>query len=421
MKKIWIVTEREFLMAVSQRGYILTLLAIPLLMVTAGLMMKLAVSRIDLSQGSETIGVIDRAGVVDFNLVETTLAKTSVPDSLLRPQKLSLKHYQQSEAALDDLRRSKLAGLYIVAADYLLSGQVEVYTLSNRLRDKPGLSVLQNLLRASLLAKHLPTEWRDDEAVNKTVDRVLAEVEPKRLAVNDQGTAAAIGGSGVLAELVPIGIVALLAMSVFLSASYLLRSTAEEKENRVIEVMLSSVEPEQLLWGKIFGLGGAALLQLAVYLALIGFAALYLLAFANITLAKLALMFVYCLLGYLLYAGFLTATGMMGGNLRESMQLAGKWSFVAISPMLLMSLLMRAPNGMLAQAMSYFPLTAPVTMILRLSMTKVLPIQIGVSLAVLIVGAYLSVRGAAKIFRLASLMYGKRLALPEVLRWLREA
>ena len=76
MKKIWIVTEREFLMAVSQRGYLLTLVAIPLLMVTAGLIMKLAVSRLALSEGNGTLGVVDRAGVIDFTLVETALAKT---------------------------------------------------------------------------------------------------------------------------------------------------------------------------------------------------------------------------------------------------------------------------------------------------------------------------------------------------------
>jgi ABC-2 type transport system permease protein len=195
----------------------------------------------------------------------------------------------------------------------------------------------------------------------------------------------------------------------------------EEKENRAIEIMLSSVKPRELLWGKILGLGGAALLQSSTFIALRGVMILYSGEPLTVNAGVLGLSMVYCLLGYLLYAGVLAGIGILSGNVHRNSQLITPLMMIVAIPVMLEFMLIDAPNGALARTLSYIPLTAPLTMVYRLALTNVPVIDIVISLTLIIGCAYLTVRGAAKIFRVAALMYGKRITGPEVIRWLRDA
>jgi ABC-2 type transport system permease protein len=325
------------------------------------------------------------------------------------------------DGGLQDLRSDKLAGLYVVAAEYLETGQVEVYVMESSLEDTPGITVVQNLLRLSVLKKHVPADVREDQKLVGTINRLLTRVEPKRLTISDKGTVVPIG-SALGAELAPLAVALLFVFSILISSGYLLQSTAEEKGNRVIEIVLSSVKPGELLWGKILGLGVAALMQLAVYVLVVVVIASYFFPMITVTVERVGWCVAYSVLGYLLFAGLLTATGVMGGNLRESLQLAGKWTMIAMSPVYFWSIILRAPNGTISRVLSFIPVTSPVTMILRLT-TTASPVPLAdvvISLAVLAVSAYLAVRAAAKVFRIGSLMYGKRIRLAELVRWVRE-
>jgi ABC-2 type transport system permease protein len=115
------------------------------------------------------------------------------------------------------------------------------------------------------------------------------------------------------------------------------------------------------------------------------------------------------------------AIGVLAGNLYSSSQLSTPLALVTAAPVFFIVNLMSAPNGVIARVLSFIPLTSPLTMMFRLTMANVPVIDIVVSLVILAVSAYLSVHSAAKIFRAASLMYGKRIRLAEVVRWLRAA
>jgi ABC-2 type transport system permease protein len=219
----------------------------------------------------------------------------------------------------------------------------------------------------------------------------------------------------------PFGMFLLMTMAIFFSSGYLLQGIAEEKQNRVIEVLLSSVKPTHLLAGKILGLGAAGLLQVALYIVLIFMPAMSLFVFMKINMGKLLLSVVYFILGYLLFACLLAATGVIGNTVQESSQLSAIWTMTSMIPMFLLAPLSTEPNGILARALSFFPITAPVTMMLRISAADVPALDVAISVIVLIVSIYLAVNGAAKVFRASSLMYGKRPSLPEIIRWLREA
>jgi ABC-2 type transport system permease protein len=182
---------------------------------------------------------------------------------------------------------------------------------------------------------------------------------------------------------------------------------------------LSSLDTDQLLVGKIMGLGAAGLLQVAVYLLLLVVPGMTLLAIFKVAVGKLLLSLVYFVIGYLLFACLMAGTGVLGRTAQESAQLSTIWTLTAASPMFFLGAIAASPNGPLARALSFFPLTSPVAMMLRLSNTDVPTIDIVGSIAIGVVSIYGALRGAAKVFRAASLMYGKRPTVPELIRWLR--
>jgi ABC-2 type transport system permease protein len=257
----------------------------------------------------------------------------------------------------------------------------------------------------------------------QTVKRVLAPGQVRQLKVSKEGHEKASGNSfKEVAEFFgPFSMFLLLTMSIFFSSGYLLQGIAEEKQNRVIEVILSSVRPTELLVGKIIGLGAAGLLQVLVYVGFLFFPAITIFALFHLSLLNLLLSVVYFLLGYLLFAGLMAGTGVLGNSPQESGQLSAFWTLTSVIPMFLMAPISESPNSWLARGLSFFPLTAPVTMLLRVSAAEVPVIDIVLSIAGLVLGIYLSIKGAAKIFRAAALMYGKRPSIREILRWLREA
>ena len=129
----------------------------------------------------------------------------------------------------------------------------------------------------------------------------------------------------------------------------------------------------------------------------------------------------YFILGYLLFAGLMAGTGILGNSPQESGQLSAFWTLLSMIPMFLVAPISEEPNAWLARGLSYFPLTAPVTMLMRITSAQVPWVDVGISVTVLIISIYFAVVAAAKLFRAAALMYGKRPSLGEIFRWLREA
>ena len=127
----------------------------------------------------------------------------------------------------------------------------------------------------------------------------------------------------------------------------------------------------------------------------------------------------YFVIGYLIFACLTICTGMIGRTPQESGQLAVIWVMTAAAPMFFLANIATEPNGAIARGLAFFPLTTPVTMMLRLAVGNVPIADIAISMVVGVAGIYLTYRAASKIFRAAALMYGKRPTAPEILRWLR--
>ena len=210
-------------------------------------------------------------------------------------------------------------------------------------------------------------------------------------------------------------------MSIFFSAGFLQQGTVEDRQNRVMEILLSSVTAEQLLVGKLLGLGAAGLLQVGLYVVLVIVPGTTVLSFINVPLGGVAISLLYFAFGYTLFACLMAGFGMIGRTQQETAQLSALWTLAAVSPMWFIMAITTAPNGLTARVLSFFPLTSPVTMIIRLSVGGVPWTDIAVSSVILVITIYFAIHGAARIFRAATLMYGKRPNLPELIRWLKAA
>jgi len=218
----------------------------------------------------------------------------------------------------------------------------------------------------------------------------------------------------------------LLALSIIISSTYLLQGLGEEKENRLIEILLSSVSARQLLTGKVLGIGAAGLVQVAVWVI----AAPLLLNLASSSIGGfistiqlpanfIALAVVYFILGYSLFAVISASVGAVSSGSREGQQLIGLFTLPLLIPLWFTSLMMFFPDNPAWVFFAIFPLSAPVEVIMRLGVSDIPAWQLVASIAVLVLSIIGILLLTIRIFRTYLLMYGKRPGIGEVLRSLR--
>lgn len=447
MSRVRVVIGREFLSTVRRRSYLIVTLGMPFFLGTyvalVGFLPAYFMSQAGRSQ--KPIGIVDLAGVIRLEearvigregseagkaarVIADRLAPASAQgrgvaallDEIDSP--VEFVPIASKEEALTRLREGTLQRVYLLPAGYLETGAIETYQADAQIF---GLGkakverVFARVLRRSLSAGRLPDEVRarldrpiDDEASSSFLVRPDGAVEP----LEDAARLARMAVPGVFALL--------LVMSLMTSASYLLQGVVEEKENRVIEIILSSVAPRDLLFGKLLGLGAAGLLQLFVWVSVASFAT-SLLAAAAMAILDWKL-FLFCFLffvgGFLMVGSLMTGTGALGTNARETQQYSAIWTLcLVLPPAITWMLILDEPNTWMARALGWFPLTGPITMMIRLGTGKVPAWDALVALVCLATGVYLAIRASAALFRLGLLMYGKRPTLSEIARQLRNA
>ena len=221
---------------------------------------------------------------------------------------------------------------------------------------------------------------------------------------------------------IPYIVMLLYYMLILMSAGFLVSSINKERENRILEIMLVTITPRELLTGKFIALG---LIGLLINILWVGTG--YALVVLSGTQFQLPTTFqftphmvlwgiVYFLLGYAIYASLLGAVGALVPNLRETSQATMVVILPMIIPLLFITLLIQYPNGLLSVALSLFPLTSPVTMMLRLSLTAVPIWQLVLSVLLLILTAVFILRVVAKFFHAQTMLAGQPLSLRNLMR-----
>jgi ABC-2 type transport system permease protein len=225
-----------------------------------------------------------------------------------------------------------------------------------------------------------------------------------------------------LQMLLPIVAGILFVMVINTSGGYLLQAVVEEKENRTIEIVITSVSPGQLMAGKIMGNLSVGLTQLLIWLLFPVLGFLVLRRFSPLVQGLyLDPEYVWLLLltlipAFILIAALMATIGATATEAREAQQIAGLFTLPVVAPFWFFVPLMTDPHGTLALALSLFPLTAPVSLPLRAAFTVVPLWQSALSISLLILSAAMALWLAGRAFRSGMLHYGKRLSWRELVR-----
>jgi len=423
------IARREFLTTVRRKAFVLTLVGTPayfafVMWISSAGELK---ERSQVLKELSSVGVVDSSGL--FRDAETEFrtelsnesngmfnrkAAALVPATVFSTKIRSFPDFTSGDSAL---RAREISQLVVVSSDYLESGRVRRYARTSSL-----FSSADRRAVASWLANGL-VRGRVDSTLAARVSRP-AEKEQLFTLGKDGQFELKDDRREMLDFMVPFMFAMLLGVSIVLGGQYLLQGVAEEKESRILESLLCTVSPEELMAGKLFGLGAAGLLVVGIWAAVGALAVgpILLLAGVKLPAGLLAIALCYFLLGYLFYGSIMTGIGAMAGTMREAQQFSVWFTFLNFAPFIMITFLLGRPNAPLAVALSLFPPTAPGAMLLRLTApSSVVPAwQVGASLALLAAAGWVTLMASARVFRIGLLLYGKSPNLPEILRWARQ-
>jgi ABC-2 type transport system permease protein len=332
---------------------------------------------------------------------------------------LAVERYLDLAAAEEALKARRVRGVIVIPKDYLATGRIDLYEDAREgeltSAPHPGAGLRTLLVDGLLLGQHV------DPAVLARAKQPIAS--ERRFRLGQDGTFRERDELAELGKLaVPVAMMVFLLLAIFTSAGYLMQGVAEEKENRVLEVILSSVTARELLTGKLLGLGAAGLVQLAIWSGGVLAPAARLFPFVQVQPGIVAIAVAQFVLGYLLFGSLVLGFGSLGGNYRESQQWSAAFSIVggAIPPLFL-PIILDDPGGTFARVLSVVPPTAPICMTVRAALGPVPWPDLALSFVATAAAAAIAVRVAARVYRAGTLMTGKKPSLAEVWRVLRTA
>ena len=405
MNKSLIVARHELTTMLSRTSFrvMTALVPVSILLMFIGIAVFVAVTGDDPDEAPETrtAGYVDTAGVITG--YERLGGTTFTP-------------YVNEIDARAAVAAGDVDVAYVILPNYLTTGSVrEIARSADGLNvdSGSGRSAFRDFLRANLVGGMVD----DNRAGRVIMPAVFMTIE-----VDEEGDA-------VADDFDPSSLIFFLAMafavifSILTITGYLLQGLNEEKENRVMEILLSTVSPDQLMLGKLLGLGGAGIIQMGVWVG--SFVGLLLGVtqivddFPNFALPPIPLVLVavaYFLLGYAFFAALMAALGAVTTSQRESQQLTVIVIMPAITPFWFAFAVIENADGLLAQVMTYIPFTAPTMSLARLALDAMGPAEIASSLFVLAVSVFVAVKLAQRLFRSYLLVYGHRPPLKQLVR-----
>ena len=411
MRNVLIIARHEYLVNVRRVGFIIMTALVPLFGALALLIAAFFGGQASAFLEDQFAPEPRQIGVVDHFGAFTPLLPAYQDRYYL---------LNDDEAGRAAVKAGEVSTVLVIPEDYVESGQVLIIVKGSSF----SAAVLDD---SESVRRFFVDHLLRDNADHALRQRLIDPVKP--VLVNLEGEGQPPGGpvDAVLNIMVPFSLGMLLVITIFVSSGYLLQGVAEEKTSRVIEIVLSSVTARELLTGKVLGLGALGLTQVIVWLVSafgLSGGAVSLLGVVIPLLNRpevFLLGLIYYLAGYLVYAVLMGAVGSLGTTMHESQQLAGIFSMIAAIPMMLSGFMFANPNMTLARVLSWFPLTAPTMMMLRLPMAEVPTVDIVGSIVMIIIAIPAVLWAGAKVFRMGLLMYGKRPTVAQIIQALREA
>ena len=410
MHNVWLIAKREYLERVRTKAFMISTILIPLLM-GGGIIVSVMLST--KSKSTSHIAIVSR----DL-LLATDLQKelASGKDSKMTVDVISPPVAETRRVLDGELAAKALDGyLWITPANRNNDRPTFAYTPRST-GDIATKGNITGALRTVLMREQLTHQGM----VSADVDALM---QPVRVDTTQAGknadTTTAFLGAYVLFFLMYF-VIMLYGMNVA-------RSIIEEKTSRIFEVLLATIRPEEMMAGKVIGVGSVGLTQVGIWLA----AAIVLTstslvsslaggtAHISLSAAQIGFFIVYFLLGFLLYSSIAAALGAMTNSEQELQQLNMFLVMPLAVCMFSLGAVITNPSGPLSTVLSLVPFCTPLVMYLRISLAMPPVWQIALSIVLMIVTIYAILWVASRIYRVGILMYGKKPNLPEIMRWLK--
>lgn len=394
MKKFWLIFANEYKRRVFKKSFLFGILSMPLF---AGLIVLIGFVSVWL--GSNKLPV----GYVDANHVLTNPQQVPPEPKKTFPRVQVIK-YEDEDSAKSAFLNGTIQCYFVLSDNYLSSGEV-------------------TMVRNSNTGSNARSDFGDFLAYNlvsgKPESVVMRLTEGNNLIIRSLDGTREMAEDNWMSVVMPILAGTLFIVAVNISGNYLLQAVVEEKENRTMEILVTSVSPTQLMAGKVVGNMLVGLTQLAVWIIFVIIALQIAPSFFPIGQAPkletsyLLLMAATLFPAFVMISAAMGAVGATASESREAQQIASWFTLPVTAPLWFVSSIMMNPNGPIAVGLSLFPLTAPMALPLRAVFTPVPAWQIALTISLITILALFSLWLSGRIFRLGMLRYGKRIKLRE--------
>jgi ABC-2 type transport system permease protein len=420
MKNTWIVAAREFSHRVRTRGFLLASIGVPIIIILVWAGSGLFNLGAEGSPGEDSlaspaasstipegrIGYVDPAGLIG-----------SIPPEL--PGDL-FKAFPDAAAASQALESGEIEAYYLIPPDFAVNGEVQRVSAELPSNLPPEAPYLNSLLLSGLFPEASQEELsrlRNPLGFPRHEFVAVGAAEPESTPGPEPGEEPGMVGVSMVPMLVTIIII----IPLFTSGGYLIQSVTQEKSNRVMEILLVSLRPWQLLTGKLLGLGALTLVQYVIWIAMAGLALSLtsqdpaaMLAGINLQLQDLVYILLFAMGGYAIYSAFMAGIGALA----PSMEGGRSWVMLIAIPMMFPMYLwvgvVSAPHGLLAVSLSLIPFTAPVAMLMRMTSTTVPGWQIALSLVLLALTAVGTIWFMSRLFKVQTLLSGEAISFRRI-------
>ncbi len=422
MAKLWAIIKREYLERVRTKWFIIATMFGPVILgaliivpayITAKSKSTEAIYNTRILDGTNT-GIGERLA----------LAITGNPKAKVRPEVLVLPPSALTQAestATREVMHHKLNG-YLVLDQQTIAGERARYA-GRSATSIPDMERVRAAIRQTIVAMRLEKAGLNPDSIKELTFMPLSLSSER---ITDKGR----GGSGSASIIFAFAVGFLLYMTIVLYGQIVMRGVLEEKTSRVAEVVVSSVSPEVLLAGKVIGAGGVGLTQQLIWAATtvamlkargpimerMGLAATSF-VLPDIGIGTALLLILFFLLGFIFYSSLYAAVGAAVNTEQEAQQVAQPLLLMLVGTAVFIQPILINPTGRLASIMSWMPFSAPIIMPIRLSVTSVPPLELGLTILGLMAACVAAVLVASRIYRVGLLMYGKKPTLREMARW----
>ena len=400
MRKLWLVAKHEYLKRVRKRAFLLAVLGLPLLMVAIGVAAALVAMR---GGDSRPVGYVDHAGLLIPGVLSALQdARESFPEYV---------SFVDEVAAQASLEAGDIQSFYVVPTDYIVSKELRSVYAENDPSDFIS-ERFGDYIQASLIVQQPPAVR---ERLSTGYSLMIRSSDGRR----------ELSEGNVFDIALPFIIAMFMFFAIAGIGGYMLEAVIQEKENRTMEILTTSVSPLQLMGGKALGLMCVSLTQILVWAIALAVGvvvgARYVEALRNINIPwdMLIVAVLYFIPTFALIAAMMISIGATVTEMQQGQQISGMLNMLFMLPVFFGALIVTNQGSPLLVALTLFPTTAFLTILLRWGTSVIPPWQLAVSWIVLVGSAGGTVWLSGKILRLGMLRYGQRLRLKAIIEELR--